>query len=153
MKIDLSIRERMTLGFGLIIALVTLLIIIVVIKLEQLEKEKDYLIHVVAERVDQAHAIETAFLNESIALHSYLATRDLKYLKNYQQERLIRTQATGRLNELPQTERGDALFERLRTQTQAHETLADQILALLANGTPCRTSTRASSSCAPCARR
>ena len=131
---DLSVGARLAIGFGFVL----LLFLAAVATYLSGEAYQNQAVRKLTEQVmphaDAANDIEKAYLRQSAALRSYVYSGEERYLSAYRLAGLTAQEATSRLNQLPKTPEGSAIFAQIPPLAAQYSQAADRAIALRQQG-------------------
>jgi len=131
---DLGVGARLAIGFGFVL----LLFLAAVATYLSGEAYQNQAVRKLTEQVmphaDAANDIEKAYLRQSAALRSYVYSGEERYLSAYRLAGLTAQEATSRLNQLPKTPEGSAIFAQIPPLAAQYSQAADRAIALRQQG-------------------
>lgn len=132
--IDLSIGQRMFLGFGLILALLLVYLGLFLYQNQRLHDVEDQLINSIDPREDLATEVQLANMRQAIAVRSFVLTRDQKYLRDYLDARERGLASIRQLEAMPPDAEDLAILDGLSPLVDRYGAAAERLITLLQQG-------------------
>lgn len=129
-KLDLSIGQRLAIGFGTVLMLLAILVAFSLNASGRVEFLERRLSQSIGPRADAAHAIQEANLRQAVAARSYVLSPQPELLDEYEQAREESVVALERLQSLPKDADGQVIFARIPDLAARYDEATDGFVGL-----------------------
>ncbi len=129
-KLDLSIGQRLAVGFGTVLMLLAILVSFSLYESHRVETLERRLSQLIGPRADAAHAIQQANLRQAVAARSFVLSPAPQLLSEYERAREEGSVALDRLQSLPKDPDGQAIFAPIPALAARYDETADRFVEL-----------------------
>ncbi|MHB1416665.1 MAG: HAMP domain-containing protein, partial [Chloroflexota bacterium] len=131
---DLSVAQRLAIGFGAALALLILQLGIFYFQSERIQALDDRLTGVIAPRVEAATAVRTAYLQEAVAVRNYALGKDERDLQDYRQAVQESRAALLALQNLAEDANSQSALANISSLGEEYTGAADRLVTLAQQG-------------------
>ena len=133
-RIDLSIGQRLSLGFGLVLALLLTYLGIFLYQDQRIREVEDQLTELIDPREDLATDVQIASLRQAVVIRNYLLTRDQRYVRACLDYRDRGQASVRQLEAMPHDADDRVILDGLGPLMERYSAAADRLTALVERG-------------------